>query len=86
MNQNFFGDNTPRRLPHPPYSLDVSPSDFCLFAKVKSALIGRETPTEINLLKPVIEILNGISDAELQRVFRSWVEYIKRVIPAGGII
>jgi hypothetical protein len=32
----------------------------------------------------VTEILNGISDAELQLVFRNWTERVEKVIDAGG--
>jgi hypothetical protein len=39
----------------------MSPSDFYLFGNVKSVLIGREIPDEIDLLEPATEILNGIS-------------------------
>jgi hypothetical protein len=49
----------------------MSPPDFYLFGKVKSALIEREIPDEIDLLEAASEILNGNSDAELQRVLRS---------------
>jgi hypothetical protein len=51
---------------------------------VRSALIGQEIPNGIDLLEAVIEILNAISDAELQRVFRRWIDGIKRVTDAGG--
>jgi hypothetical protein len=47
-------------------------------------LIGREIPDEIDFLETATEILNGISDAELQRVFRSWIEYVKKVIDPRG--
>jgi hypothetical protein len=40
MTQNIFGHNPLRRFPHPPYSTDISPSDFYLFGKVNGALIG----------------------------------------------
>jgi hypothetical protein len=50
---------------------------------VKSALIRREIPDEIGLLKAVTEILIGISDAELRRVFQNWTEHVERVIEAG---
>jgi hypothetical protein len=49
---------------------------------VKSALIGQEIPDEVDLLEAVTAILNGISDAELQRVFRSWIERVERAIDA----
>jgi hypothetical protein len=66
MTQHFFGHNPPKRLPHIPYSPEISPSDFFLFGKVKSVLIGREIPDEIDLLEAVAEFLNGISGAQLQ--------------------
>jgi hypothetical protein len=71
-------------FPHPLYSPDISPTDLYLFEKVKSALIGRENPDEADLLEAVTEILNGISDAELQRILRSWTESVESVIEAGG--
>jgi hypothetical protein len=52
--------------------------------KVKSTLTGWEIPNEINRLEMVNENTDGISDAELQRVFRSWIERVERVIDAGG--
>jgi hypothetical protein len=51
---------------------------------MKSALIGREISDELDLLELVTEALNGISDPELQRVFRSWTERIQRVNDARG--
>jgi hypothetical protein len=69
---------------HPLYSPNISPSDFYLFGTVKSALMRREIPDEIVLLEAVTEILNGISDAELQRVFQDWIELVERAIGAVG--
>jgi hypothetical protein len=43
----------------------------------------QEIPDEIDLLEAVAETLNGVSDAELQHVFRSWIELAERVIDAG---
>jgi hypothetical protein len=71
-------------FPHPLYSSYISPPDFCLFGKVKGALIGQEIPGEITLVDTVIEILNEISTDKLQRVFRSWIECVKKVITAEG--
>jgi hypothetical protein len=82
--QNFFAHKTLRRLSHPRYLPEISPSNFYLCEKVKSALTGREIPDELDLPEAVTEILNGISDAELQRNFRSWIEGLTKVIDAGG--
>jgi histone-lysine N-methyltransferase SETMAR len=84
ITQNFFWNNLLKRPPHPPYSPDISPSDFYRFGELKNARIEREIPDEIDLLEALTEILNGISDAELQRVFRIWIECVERVIDAGG--
>jgi [histone H3]-lysine36 N-dimethyltransferase SETMAR len=57
-------------LPHPPYSLDLAPSDFYLFRPMKSALIGKnfnssaDVQTEIQLwldTKPSKFFEDGIS-------------------------
>jgi hypothetical protein len=73
MIQNLFAHNPLKRLQHPPYFPDMSPSDFCLFGKGKSALIGLDIPGEIDRLGAVTEMLNGTSYTELQRAFRTWI-------------
>jgi hypothetical protein len=67
--QSSFRRNRVKRLPHHPHPPDISPSDFYLFGKVKSALTAREIPDEINLLEVVTEILNSISGPEFPHVF-----------------
>jgi hypothetical protein len=84
ITQNFFGYNPLKRFPRPSFSTDVFLSDFDLCGKVKSALIWREIPDESDLLEAVTEILNDISDDELQCFFRSWIECAKRAINVGG--
>jgi hypothetical protein len=37
-----------------------------------------------SILEAVIEVLNGVSGAELQCVFQSWIERVEKVIDAGG--
>jgi hypothetical protein len=66
------------------HSSTISLSDLYLFGKVKNALIRVEISDEIDFLKAVAEILNGFSDAELQRVFRSRIEPTEKVSDAGG--
>jgi hypothetical protein len=84
MTHNFFGHNPLKTLSCLPYSSDISPSDSYIFGKVKTVLIGREILDEIDLLEAVTEILNGISDGELQRVFRNWIERVEMVINTRG--
>jgi hypothetical protein len=84
MTRDFFEHNPQKRLPHPAYSPDISPSDFYLFGKVKGALIRQEIPDEISLLNAVTDILNGISTDKLQHIFRSWIECVETVMTAEG--
>jgi hypothetical protein len=83
VTQNFFEHNPLKRLPRPLYSPDISPSDFCLFGKVKNALIGQEISGKIALLELVMEILGGISGNKLQAVFCNWIERVEGVIDAN---
>jgi hypothetical protein len=78
MTRDFFETELLKRLPHLSYSLDISPSDFYLFWKIKGALVGQEIPDEVGLLEAAIEILSGISHDELQAVFRNWIERVQR--------
>jgi hypothetical protein len=80
MTRDFLETGPLKRLPHPPHSLDISPSDFDLFGKVKGSLLGQEIPDEVGLLDTVIEILNGISHDELPAMFRNWIECVQEVI------
>jgi hypothetical protein len=80
MTQDFFGHNPLKKLQHPSYSPDISLSDFYLFGKVESALIGREIPNEIDLLEVVTEIWNRISGPELHSAFPCWIARVENGI------
>jgi hypothetical protein len=69
MTQDCFGHKPPRRLLRPSYSPEISPWDFYWLGTAKSTLIGPQIPDEVHLLDAVTEILNDISDAEMQCVF-----------------
>jgi hypothetical protein len=86
VTQSLFEPSPLKRLPQPLYSRDISPSDFYLFGKVKNAVIEQEIADEIGFLEIVTDILDGISDDELQAVFCSWIEHVQCVIDANGSI
>ena len=44
-------------LPHPPYSPDMAPSDFCLFPKLKSNLRGTQFGSNEGVIAAVNEYL-----------------------------
>jgi hypothetical protein len=60
------------RAPHPVFSLDLTPSDFYLFGKMKTVLMNVAFADD-ELLQGVMEMLNGISREELEEVFEEWL-------------
>jgi len=76
-------DNKLKRLPHPPYSPDVAPSDFYLFGTVKHRLEGCMGETVEDLKENVSEILSTISEEELMAAFLNWMERLQQVIDNG---
>jgi histone-lysine N-methyltransferase SETMAR len=84
MTQHFLEHNLLKRLSQPPYSPDISPSDFYRFGKVTNALIGQEIPDESAFLESMTEILGGISGNALRAVFGNWIRRVQGVIDANG--
>jgi hypothetical protein len=77
-------DNKFRRMPHPPYSPDIAPSDFCLFGTVKQRLQTCEGQSFEELQENVHEILSSIGPDELEATMQAWMERLRRVIDTGG--
>ena len=58
-----------KRAPHPPYSFDISPSDFCLFGYVKDELKDQSFKTREELFQKIISIIHGIQFEKRKNVF-----------------
>jgi hypothetical protein len=71
MTRNFFEHSPLTKVRRLHYLLDISPLDFYRFGKIQSALIWSEIPDEIDLLEIVSQMLDDISDEELQAVLHS---------------
>jgi hypothetical protein len=64
-----------KHAPHPPYSPDLAPSDFFLFAYVKRKLMGYRAESESELLVRIRVILAEIPRHVLNAVFSSrWTD------------
>ncbi|XP_049268920.1 MAM and LDL-receptor class A domain-containing protein 1-like [Rhipicephalus sanguineus] len=48
-------------MPHPPYSLDLAPSDYHLFPKVKEHLSGKHFKSEDEVREEATRFLNGLA-------------------------
>jgi hypothetical protein len=69
-----------KRASHPAFSPDLAPSDFSLFAKIKTALIGSEFESEQSLLDGVIGVIHTISREELEAFFEDWVSRLDQCV------
>jgi hypothetical protein len=65
----FFDENSVVIIPHPSYSPDLAPSDFCVCGHIKTSFTGRVFNDVDELLEAVIEFVNEIQLSELQLVF-----------------
>lgn len=71
-------------LSHPPYSPDISPSDFFLFGYLKHMIEGRHFSSEEELVAALCEICATISKEVLSNVLRGWKDRLLHVISSGG--
>jgi hypothetical protein len=72
------------RMPQPPYSPDLAPSDFYLFGTVKNRLEQIQASDADDFFEQLTEILNSISPEELERVFAAWIDRIRQVSEGNG--
>jgi histone-lysine N-methyltransferase SETMAR len=72
------------RMPHPPYSPDLAPSDFYLFGLVKGKLGHVDVMEEDDLFEALDEILGSIPGEELLRVFETWLDRVRAVSDGDG--
>lgn len=81
---SVFDENGWEILPHPPYSPDMSPSDYDLFQKLKEPLRGvrfKDLTTLNNAVSRCIRKLNsGSLLNSIQRLLERW----RRVIESQG--
>jgi hypothetical protein len=87
-------DNTPAHnavaknnipvMEHPPYSPDLAPCDFFLFPKIKSALKGIRFESVDAVKAKAMQLLNSITQDDLQHCFQQWKIRMERCRDRGG--
>jgi histone-lysine N-methyltransferase SETMAR len=80
LSTQYFNDNRMKSAPHPPYSLDLAPSDFYLFQYVKRCLAGLSFEDADQLLVAVEGVLEGIEKVTLPTVFLEWMDRLRKCI------
>jgi hypothetical protein len=74
------------RIPHPPYSPDLAPCDFTIFANVKSKLKGHVAKTHDEIACLFRQKLPEIFREERIATMYDWMKRLDYVIQSGGEI
>ena len=68
-------------LPHPPYSSDLVPSDFCLFPNLKTNLRGRNFGSNEGVIDAVNEYLGDLEEGfyfeQISKLEQRWRKCIE---------
>jgi hypothetical protein len=84
VSTEWLKEHDMRRMPQPPYSHDLAPSDFYLFPTVTERLERIQLADEDQFFESLQEILNGLDHEELKAVFRAWVRRVQEVSEGNG--
>ena len=76
-----IGINT---VPHPLYSPDLAPCDFCFFPKLKEKLWGCRYETIEEMKEAVTKVIDTLTQEGFQGVFQKLLEQYNKWIAAGG--
>jgi histone-lysine N-methyltransferase SETMAR len=67
--EQFLANKNITVLEHSPYSPDLAPCYFCLFAKIKSVFKGTHFVLAELVKAKTVEILNSLTEHDLQNCF-----------------
>ena len=71
-------------VPHPPYSPDVGPCDFCLFPKLKEKLRGCRYETIEEMKEAVMNVTDTLTQDDFHGAFQKLLERYNKCIAARG--
>jgi hypothetical protein len=72
------------KMPHSPYSPDISPCDFWLFGMLKRILRDRELSSSDEIEDAIAQESNTLTFHDAQSVFRDWTRRIAWVTENDG--
>ncbi|KAA6400734.1 MAG: hypothetical protein EZS28_003737 [Streblomastix strix] len=80
----FIYKNNFNRLPQPPYSPDLSPSDFYLFGYLNVGLNDITFESAEQALAATKQILQKIDSRTLKRIFNNWLIRLRYITDSDG--
>ena len=81
--RDHFATNSTHIVPQPPYSPDLAPCDFWLFAKLKRPLRGHRFES-IEEIETETEELKAIPEEDFATCFENWKKRCHKCIASGG--
>ena len=73
-----------KTVPHPPYSPDLAPCDFCLFPKLKEKLRGCRYETIEEMKEAVTKVIDVLTQEDFHGAFQKLLKRYNKCIAAGG--
>jgi hypothetical protein len=80
----YMNRNCLVRAPHPPFSPGLAFSDFYLFGKVKTALMGATFEDEDQFFQGVMDVLHRIPRDEFEALFHEWLARLDACVQRAG--
>ena len=69
--------------PHPPYSPDIAPCDFCLYPKLKKKLNGCRYQTIKDMKEAVTKVTDTLTQEDVHGAFQKLLERYNKCIATG---
>ena len=82
--KRYLAKNNIPVMEHPPYSPDLAPCDFFLFPEIKSVLKGTRFESVDAVKAKAMQLLNSITQDDLQHCFQQWKIHMERCRDRGG--
>ena len=73
-----------KRVPQPPYSLDLAPCDFCLFPKLKEKFRSCHYETIEEMKETVMKVIDTLTQEDIHGAFQKLLEWYNKCIANGG--
>jgi histone-lysine N-methyltransferase SETMAR len=84
MTQQFLGQRGIQVVPHPPYSPDLAPADFCLFPEVKAAIAGSKFDCVQEVKCAWEGVTTPLYPSDFAEAFDKWVARWQRCLEREG--